>query len=97
MTKENFWDAVNKLPLTAPFVFIELEGDEEHNHLPLFDDHSEGERMLIAPGSIQRLRIERKKNALGKCTIQTEVPVESILRCLFKEDIGHSRHFKEVE
>lgn len=36
VTKEGFWDVVDKLPLTA--TFKDLERDEHHHNLPIFDE-----------------------------------------------------------
>lgn len=45
----------------TPSAFKELEGNEEHHYLSLFDNHPKGEGVLIGRRSILKLKIEREE------------------------------------
>lgn len=47
------------LPPTAPTAFKDLEGDEDHHYVTLFENNLKGDSVLIAPISVLHMRIER--------------------------------------
>lgn len=60
IAKEALWEAIDMLLLIARQL-EEVEGDEDHHYITLFEDYPKGERVLIAPRSIMRMRVERKE------------------------------------
>lgn len=40
---------MDKLPLNAPVAFKEVEGDKENHYIVQFDDHPEGEGVMLVP------------------------------------------------
>lgn len=61
-----------RLPLTIPSAFKELEGNEDHHYLSLFNDHPKGEGVLIGPCSILRLKIAREEMSLADAGLEAK-------------------------
>lgn len=59
IVNDHFLEVAEKLPLSAPPPFEDIEEDENHQYLTLFDDHPEGEVVLITHCSIPRMRVEK--------------------------------------
>lgn len=57
--KDHFWEAANKLLLSAPCLFESSKEEGNHHYLNLFDDHPKGDGILITPWSIPTMRIEK--------------------------------------
>lgn len=49
------------LTLTAPPVFEDIEDDDEQHYLTLFEDHLEGEDVLMAPRSALIMRVGKEE------------------------------------
>lgn len=45
--ENNFWEAADKLPIIARPTFKNTVDYVNHQYIPLFDDHPEGEDVLI--------------------------------------------------
>lgn len=50
---------MDKLPLSTPPPFEDTEEDENRNYVTLFDDHLEGDGLLIIHHSILRMWVEK--------------------------------------
>lgn len=57
--------AVDKLSLTAPLSFGDIEEEENLNELTLFEDHPEGEGLLICPRLILRMEGGEGRASIG--------------------------------
>lgn len=103
--KDGFWDAVNKLQLTAPAAFEDLEGDHEHHYIPLSMILLKGRRTggpyLPPPPSTNNavfvIENQEGRNAWTDVTFRSEDPVKFITRDLVKENTGLDQLFKEAE
>lgn len=57
--KDQFWEAANKLPLSAPSPFESTDKYDHHHYLMLFDDHPKGDDILISSWSILGMIAEK--------------------------------------
>lgn len=73
--KDHFWEGTDKLPLSTPPPCEDTEDDKNHEYLSLFDKHTKGEGLLIAPRSILRMRV--KKGELPWADLRFESKTQS--------------------
>lgn len=49
------------LLIASPSSSKDVEGDDQHHYITLFDDHSKGDGVMMAPHSILKRRAERER------------------------------------
>lgn len=57
IVKDRFWELVDQLPLMAPLPFRDIEEDENHKYMTLFDDKPRGEGVLDLPSIDSKMRV----------------------------------------
>lgn len=64
VSKDSFWVMDDERPLETT-ILLESVDEEEHVYQTLFEDHPEGEGIIVDPRPILRMRIERAKCRLS--------------------------------
>lgn len=86
VVKDQFWEIIDKHPLSASIPFKSTHEEDHHQYLTLFDDDSEGEEILISSSSFLRMRIENWELPWSDLMFKSKTDQPAIQPLVFEGD-----------